>query len=124
MGQLICKFKCLEGSEQVLLDDFGGELLVEECGMHGKELFVAAVFYDTFSGVVYHDGTLLGLFVGVAADIDEGFDDIVESVVVVVVDNQVAAAVVKQFNILFFLGFVLAVVVQGAVVDRLKKYSV
>ena len=71
--------------------------------MHGEEFFVTAVFDNAFAGVVDHDGALLGLLVGVPADVDKCFDDIIEGVVVVVVEYQFATAVVEQFHLLFFL---------------------
>ena len=74
--------------------------------MHGEQFLVAAGLDDAFAGVVNHDGALLGLFEGVAADVDQSFDNIVEGVVVVVVDNQFATVVVKQFDVLLLLFFV------------------
>ena len=70
-------------------------MFVEERCVHGKEFFVAAGLDDALAGVVNHDGALLGLLVGVTADIDERFDDIVEGVVVVVGNDELAAVVVE-----------------------------
>ena len=83
-----------------LADYFGGELFVEECGVHGKEGVVAAVFYGAFAVAVDKDGALLGLGVGDAANVDEGFDDVVEGVDIVVVEDEVAAGVFE------YVGFV------------------
>ena len=50
------------------------------------------------------DGTLLGLFGRVAADVDEGLDDVVEGVDVVVVQNKVASGVFEDIGIVLRLG--------------------
>lgn len=44
---------------------------------------------------VNQNGTLLGLFGGVAANVDKCFDYIVESVHVVVVEHQLATAILQ-----------------------------
>ena len=80
--------------------------------MHWQQISIAATFHNAFAGIVNHYGALFGLFVGVAADVDKGFDDIVESVVVVIVDYQLAPVVVEQLNVLFFFFFVFSVVVH------------
>lgn len=85
-------------------------MLVEQCGVHGEQLLVAACLYDAFAGIMDHDGALLGLFVCMATNVDESLYDIVECVVVIVVDNEFASAVVEQVNVLFFLLLVLVVV--------------
>lgn len=77
--------------------------------MHRQQLFISSGLYDAFSCIVDCDCTLLRLLVGVSTDVDERFDDIVECVVVIVMDYQIATAVVKQFDILFFLLFVFMV---------------
>ena len=43
---------------------------------------------------MYHDGTLLCLFVGVTADVYKSLDDIVKGVIVIIVNYQFATAVV------------------------------
>ena len=63
------------------------ELLVEQGGVHGEEGFVAAVLDGAFAVAVDEDGALLGLGVRDAADVDEGLDDVVEGVYVVVVKH-------------------------------------
>lgn len=80
--------------------------------MHREELLVAACFYDAFASVVNHDGALLRLLVGMAADVHQSLDDVVESVVIVVVEHQFAAVVVQDVNILFLLSFIFLVVLQ------------
>lgn len=74
--------------------------------MHGKQLFVATGLDNAFPCIMYHDGTLLCLFVGVAADVYKSLDDIVKGVIVIIVNYQFATAVVEQFNILLLLFFV------------------
>ena len=88
--------------------------------MHGEQLLIASCLDDALAGVVYHYGTLLGLFVSVAADVDECFDDIVEGVVVIIVDYQFATAVVKEFDILFFFLFVF---LQGFVFNEFVGFD-
>ena len=46
--------------------------------MHGEKFVVGTVFDGAFAMAMDKDGTLLGLLGSVAADVDEGFDDIVE----------------------------------------------
>ena len=72
-------------------------------------------FHDTFAGVVYHYGALLGLLIGVPADVDKCLDDVVEGVVVVVVDNKFASVVVKKFYVLLFVFLVFLVGSHGCV---------
>lgn len=61
--------------------------------MHWQKIFVASRLHDAFTCVVYHYGALLRLLVSVAAYVDERLDDIVESVIVVVVDHQLASVI-------------------------------
>ena len=96
-------FVALVGLLCSVADYLRGELFAEEGGVHGKEVFVTSGLDDAFASVVDEDGALLGLFVGVAADVDEGFDDVVEGVVVVVVDNEAASAVLEDAE--FFVKF-------------------
>ena len=49
------------------------------------------MFDGAFAVAVDDDGALLGLGGGDAADVDEGFDDIVEGVHIVVVEHQAAS---------------------------------
>jgi hypothetical protein len=70
-----------------LLHYLGSELLVEEGGVHGEECFVAAMLDGAFAMAVNKDGALLGLRGTDAADVDEGLDDVVEGVYVVVVEH-------------------------------------
>jgi len=81
------------GERRGLFYNFGGELLVEQGGVHGEEGVVAPVFYGAFAVAVDEDGALFGLLVGDAADVDERFDDVVEGVYVVVVQYEAAAGV-------------------------------
>ena len=87
----------------MLLYDFSCQLFVEQRGVHGEQLFVAAVFDGAFAASVDDDGALFCLFVGVAADVDKGFDDIIESVHVVVVEHQLATAIFQHGGFVFSL---------------------
>ncbi len=77
----------------------GGELLVEQGGVHGQEGLVAAVLDGAFAVAVHQDGTLLCLRDADAADVDEGLDDIVEGVHVVVVQHKTTAGVFQHCGI-------------------------
>ena len=55
--------------------------------MHGKKFRVGAMFNGAFAVAVDEDSALFGLLGGVAADVDERLDDIVESVHVVVPEH-------------------------------------
>ena len=65
-------------------------MFVEQGSVHGQERVVAAVFDGTFAMAVDENGALLCLGVRDAADVDKGFDDIVERVNIVVVQHEVA----------------------------------
>ena len=75
----------------LLADYLGGELLVEEGGVHGKKGLVAAVLDGAFAVAVHEDGALLCLRGADAADVHESLDDIVESMHIVVVEHQTTA---------------------------------
>ena len=79
-----------------LTNYFRGKLFVEQGCVHGQKGVVAAVFDGTFAMTVDEDGTLFGLSVRYATDINECFDDVVESVNIVVVQNKVAARVLED----------------------------
>lgn len=80
--------------------------------MHGQEVAVGTVLDGALAMAVYKDGTLLGLLCGVAAYVDEGFDDVVEGVHVVVVKHYGSTMVFEGGDFVFclwadvwFLGF-------------------
>lgn len=64
--------------------------------MHGQEVAVGALFDDAGSVAVDEDGALFGLLFGVSADIYKSFDDVVEGVHVVVVEEEAATAVFEH----------------------------
>ena len=72
--------------------------------MHGKEFGIGAVLDGAFAVAVDEDGALLGLLSSVAADVDEGLDDVVEGVHVVVPEYQLAAVVFEDGGFVFRLG--------------------
>lgn len=88
----------------MLFDYLGGELFVEQGGVHGQEGVVATVFDGAFAVAVDEDGALLGLLVGDAADVDKRFDDVVEGVDVVVVEDEAAAGVFEHGGFVVGLG--------------------
>ena len=88
----------------MLTDYLGGELFVEQGGVHGEEGVVTAVFDGAFALAVDKDGALFGLGIADAADVDKGFDYIVEGMDVVVVENEVAARVFEDFGFVMRLG--------------------
>ena len=86
------------------MHDFGGELFVEEGSVHGEEGFVAAVLDGAFAVAVDEDGALFRLFGGMAADVDQGFDDIVEGVDIVVPQHKAASVVFQNRGLIVRLG--------------------
>jgi hypothetical protein len=91
--------------------DFCCQLFVEQCGVHGEKFVVGTVFDGAFAMAMDKDGTLLSLLGSVAADVDEGFDDIVEGVDIIVVEHHTAAVVFHHgglvFGLLAYIWFVL-----------------
>ena len=61
--------------------------------MHWKQIGIAAGLYGTTTSIMNQYGTLLGLLIGMATDVHQGLDYVVESMVVVVVKNETAAAI-------------------------------
>ena len=59
------------------------------------------MFDSAFAVAVYEDSTLLGLLGGVTADVDEGLDDIVEGMHVIVPQHQLAAVVFEYCGLVF-----------------------
>ena len=84
--------------------DFCCQLFVEQCGVHGEKFVVGTVFDGAFAMAMDKDGTLLGLLGGVAAYVDEGFDDVVESVDVVVVEDEAASRIFKDVGLILWEG--------------------
>lgn len=72
--------------------------------MHGEEGVVAAVFDRAFAVAVDEDGTLLSLGIGDTTDVDEGFDDVVEGVDVVVVEDEAASRIFKDVGLILWEG--------------------
>lgn len=72
--------------------------------MHGEEGVVAAVFDGAFAVAVDEDGALLSLGIGDTTDVDEGFDDVVESVDVVVVEDEAASRIFKDVGLILWEG--------------------
>ena len=67
--------------------------------MHGEEGVVASVFDRAFAVAVDEDGALLSLGIGDTTDVDEGFDDVVESMDIIVVKHKVASRVFEDCGI-------------------------
>ena len=88
----------------MLADYLGGELLVEQGGVHGQECLIVAVFDGAFAVAMNQNGALLSLGGADAADVDKSFNDIVEGVYVVVVEYQTAARVFQHCGIVLSLG--------------------
>jgi hypothetical protein len=62
-------------------------LFVQKCGVHREKLVVGTMLDGAFPMAMDEDGTLLGLFGRVAADVDKCLDNIVEGVNIVVVEH-------------------------------------
>ena len=62
------------------------------------------MFDGAFPVTVDENGALLSLLGGVAADVDERFDDIVEGVYVIVPEHQLAAVVFEDGGFIVCLG--------------------
>ena len=78
--------------------------------MHRQQILIPSCFDNTFASVVNDNSALLCLVVGETADVHQGFDDIVECVVVVVVDDKFATVILKHIQFALLLFFVLFVV--------------
>ena len=76
---------------RLLIDDFCGQLFVEQSGVHGEQGLVASVLDGAFAVAMDEDGTLFGLDGRDAADVNECLDDIVESMHVVIIQDKTTA---------------------------------
>ena len=74
-------------------------MFVEQGGVHGQKSVVASMLDGAFAVAVYKDGALLGLGIGDAADVHECFDDVVESMDIIVVKHKVASRVFEDCGI-------------------------
>ena len=72
--------------------------------MHGEEGVVASVFDRAFAVAVDEDGALLSLGIGDTTDVDEGFDDVVEGVDVIVVEDEAASRIFKDVGLILWEG--------------------
>lgn len=89
------------------MNDFGSELFVEQSGMHGQQGGIATIFDHAFATAVNQNGALLRLALGMATDVDQSFDHIVESVIIVVVKHQLAPFVVQGLGAGLFICLIL-----------------
>jgi hypothetical protein len=92
-------------TESAHLNDVGRNAAVVDGGAKGLQLLVRADFDGTLPFVMNEQGALLGLLGLVAAHVNQGFDDVVEGVYLVVVHDQVAQFYFffKQQNLLIVL---------------------
>ena len=72
--------------------------------MHGEKCVVAAMFDGAFAVAVDEDGALLSLGIGDTTDVDEGFDDVVEGVDVIVVEDEAASRIFKDVGLILWEG--------------------
>ena len=73
--------------------------------MHGQQVGIGAVLDGALTMTMNQDGALLSLLLGVAADVHQGLDDIVEGVYIVVVEHQTAAVVLQHVGFRTLLPF-------------------
>jgi hypothetical protein len=82
------KKKALDESQGLFLYDLGAESGFKQLCALWFEFFYGAGFYGTFSFVMDDQCALLGLFWRVAADADKRFDDMIESIDIVIVNDD------------------------------------
>lgn len=61
------------------------------------------MLYGTLSSVVYKYGTLLGLLGSVPTNVYKGFDNVIESVDIIIVQDETAAIIFQDGG--FFVGY-------------------